>query len=134
MRRSLCLFALACLAFPSPIRGDELTIKEIARGSIDDVSLLKNAPKNAAIGTTKELKELCTAWKIDVPKVDFAKHLVVVGTWPGSSFSAQVELKDTALTVRFMGSKDLRPGFRYFLATCPRTGVKKVNGTDLTND
>ena len=116
------------------VAGDVKTVV-IAKGSIADVNLAAVAPANGVLATDKELQELCKAWKIDMPKVDFAKDLVIVGTTRGSLLSPMVKLDDDGtLVVNFEFTTDFGQGFRYLLATCPRDGVKKVKSAELRKE
>lgn len=108
--------------------------KELAKGSIDDETLQKEAPAGGVIATQKDLDKLAKAWKIEAPKVDFAKELVIVGTWKGSSFGPRTTVTNGDLKVTFSGTKDLRPGFRFHFASFPREGVKTVNGKELAKE
>ena len=69
-----------------------------------------------------------------VPKVDFAKELLVVGTWKGSVFSIRTTVKDGDLTVSGFGTKDLRPGFRWKIQSLSREGIKTVQGKELPKE
>ena len=123
---------VAAFAF-SPVcaTADELKLKELASGSIADETVQKAAPADGVIASKVELEKLCKAWKIDAPKVDFKESLVLVGTWKGTSFSVEAMSTDGDLKVRFLGTKDLRDGFRYHIMLCPRAGIKTVGGKAL---
>jgi hypothetical protein len=105
------------------------------QGSVDDEKLLKDAP--AAVTSKKGLGKLWKAWKVadKMPEVDFTKEVVVLTTTRGSRVKLAASLDDKGnLQVFGLGTRDLRPGFRYVLATVPREGVKKVNGKDLPKE
>ena len=70
----------------------------------------------------------------DAPKVDFTKELLVVGTWKGSSFNLTPTVKDGDLSVSAVGTKDLRPGFRWKVVSVKRDGIKTVQGKDLPKE
>jgi hypothetical protein len=100
-------------------------------GSVDD----EKAPKPEFITSAKEFAAIWKAWKIegDVPKVDFAKDLVVAIYSVGSKLDlAGASLDDNGnLTVLGFGTRDIRPGFRYVLGVVSRDGVKTVNKKKL---
>ncbi len=102
-------------------------------GSVDDLSLRKEAPE--FILSAQELEKLWGAWKVPgpIPQVDFAKNLVVVATTQGSRMRLGASLDGKGnLQVLSMTTRDLRPGFRYVIAVVSRAGVKTVNGKELT--
>jgi hypothetical protein len=105
------------------------------KGSVDDEAQLRGAPE--CITSAKALEKLWKAWKIEgnVPKVDFDKEIVVVGTTRGSKLilSATLDANDN-LEVLGVATRDLLPGFRYVLATVSREGVKTVNKKNLPID
>ena len=96
-------------------------------GSVEDEKLMKPD----CITSAKGLEAVWKAWKIDgdVPKVDFAKDIVVAVYSPGSKLNiAGANLDDKGnLEVLGFGTRDLRPGFRYVLGVVSRDGVKTVN-------
>ncbi len=105
------------------------------KGSNDDDKLVKDAP--TVITTAKGLEKLWTAWKVDgkVPDVDFDKEIVAVTTTVGSKVSLFASLSDKGdLQVGGLATRDLRPGFRYVIATLPKEGVKTVNGKELPKE
>src|SRR5207247_352974 len=102
------------------------------KGSNDDEKLVKDAP--TIITTAKALEKLWTAWKVEgkVPEVDFDKEIVAITTTVGSRLSLAATLDDKGdLQVGGIATRDLRPGFRYVIATLPKEGVKTINGKDL---
>jgi hypothetical protein len=104
-------------------------------GSIDDEALQKEMPANGVIVSQKGYDALAKAWGIkDAPKVDFAKEILVVGTWKGSVFSVKATVKDGDLTVSGGGTKDLRPGFRWQVKSITREGIKTVQGKELPKE
>lgn len=96
-------------------------------GSVDD----EKAIKPEAINSTQGLEAVWKAWKIagDVPKVDFTKDIVVAVYSVGSKLNmAGANLDDKGnLDVLGLGTRDIRPGFRYVLGVVSRDGVKTVN-------
>ena len=123
------------VAFTAPARADKKPVKTTKEfsGSVDDEALHKDAP--AVIASAKALESLWKSWKIadKQPEVDFAKQLVVITTSRGSKVSLRAILDDTKgdLQVLGLGTRDLRPGFRYVIGLVSRDGVKTVNGKNL---
>jgi hypothetical protein len=103
-------------------------------GSVED----EKAIKPECITSAKGLEALWKAWKIegDVPKVDFAKDIVVAAYSFGSKLNmAGANLDDTGdLTVLGVGTRDIRPGFRYVLGVVSKEGVKTVNKKALPKE
>ena len=105
------------------------------KGSVEDDALAKDSP--TVIGDAKALEKLWKAWKIEgkVPGVDFKKQLVIITTTSGSKLRLSATLDDKGnLAVLGLGTRDLRPGFRYVIATVSREGVKTVNGKKLPRE
>jgi hypothetical protein len=105
------------------------------KGSVDDETLAKDAP--AVIVEATALETLWNAWKIQgkVPAVDFKKELIIITTTSGSKLRLSASFDDKGnLEVLGMATRDLRPGFRYVIATVSRTGVKTVNGNKLPKE
>ena len=104
-------------------------------GSIEDEALQKEMPANGVIVSQKGYDALAKAWGIkDAPKVDFAKEILVVGTWKGSVFNLKTAVKDGDLTVSGFGTKDLRPGFRWKVQSISREGIKTIQGKELPKE
>ena len=103
-------------------------------GSVDDEKLAKSAP--TCIASTKALENLWKEWKISdtMPNVDFAKELVVVTTSRGSKLKMSLSIEKGDLKVGGFGTLDLRPGFRYVLATVVRDGITTVNGKPVPKE
>ena len=119
----------------SDARAEKKTVKleNEWKGSVEDKALAKDAP--AVIGDAKALEKLWKAWKIvgDVPAVDFKKQLVIITTTSGSKLRLSAILDEKGnLEVLGLATRDVRPGFRYAIATVSREGVKTVNGKKLT--
>ncbi|HVL11143.1 MAG TPA: hypothetical protein VM529_01170 [Gemmata sp.] len=136
-RVAAALSALALLLAPvaaeEPKKDPKPTVE--LSGSIDDESLQKEMPANGVIVSQKGYDALAKAWGIkDAPKVDFAKELLVVGTWKGSVFNIRTMVKDGDLTVSGFGTKDLRPGFRWKIQSLSREGIKTVQGKELPKE
>jgi len=100
-------------------------------GSVED----EKAMKPEFIVNAKDLEAVWKAWKIEgeMPKVDFTKELVVAVYSVGSKLNlAGANLDDKGnLSVLGFGTRDIRSGFRYVLATVSNDGVKSVNGKAL---
>jgi hypothetical protein len=104
------------------------------RGSVADLELQKKAPPGGVITDRKTFAELHTAWMVggDLPKVDFTRELVLVGTTRGSRMNVDARLnKEGDLQVGFITTDDLREGFRYLMVALPRAGVKSIGGKKL---
>ncbi|MBM3978846.1 MAG: hypothetical protein FJ304_00910 [Planctomycetes bacterium] len=136
MIRSLLVAALAALvlvpfsAAAAEPKADKPTVE--LGGDIKDEALQKSAPASGVIASQKEWDALAKAWGIkDAPKVDFAKELLIVGTWKGSSFNVNANVKDGDLSVSGFGTKDLRDGFRWKVKSIKRDGIKSVQGKPL---
>jgi hypothetical protein len=102
-------------------------------GSVKNESLIKDAP--TLVTTTDALSKLWQTWKIadPKPKVDFKKQLVVLRTARGSILGIMLTLDDKGdLRVTGDSSRDLEPGFRYVIAIVGRSGIKTVNGKQLS--
>ncbi len=106
-------------------------------GKMKDESLRKLAPKSGFIADAETWKKLWTAWRPDeeLPKADFAKELIMVGTVPGPNLVRMRPTIDDSGNVRFTvaGTEIAGPGFGYRLIAISRDGVKTVNGKALTN-
>jgi hypothetical protein len=103
-------------------------------GSVDD----EKASQPPVITSAKALEALWKAWKIpgDMPKVDFTQEIVVAVYSVGSKLNiAGANLDEQGnLEVVGFGTRDIRPGFRYVLATVSKAGVKTVNGKELPRE
>lgn len=131
----LTAFVAAAVA-PSPALAQKkkVEITQKWNGSVDD----EKAMKPEAIVSAKGLEAVWKAWKVkgDVPKVDFEKNIVVAVYSVGSSLNmAGANLNDKGdLTVLGLGTRDIRPGFRYVLGVVSREGIKTVNKKDLPKE
>ena len=88
------------------------------------------------ISSADALAKLWKDWNITapMPEVDFSREIVVVTTTRGSRLRLMLTLDDNGnLEVGGISTRDLRPGFRYVIATVSREGVKTVNGQELPN-
>jgi hypothetical protein len=105
------------------------------KGSVENEELAKDAP--ASIVDAKALEKLWKAWKIEdqAPKVDFKRELLILTTTSGSKLRLSASLDGKGnLEVLGMATRDLRPGFRYVIATVSREGVETVNGKKLPKE
>ncbi len=100
-------------------------------GSVEDDKL----PKPEFITNSKGLETIWKAWKVkgDVPKVDFAKNIIVAVYTSGSRLSITGAKLDDAgnLEVLAISTADFGPGFRYVLGVVSKDGVKTVNKKNL---
>jgi hypothetical protein len=104
-------------------------------GSVEDERLAKDVP--AVVTNSKALAKIWKDWKLTdkMPEVDFKKELVVVSTTRGSKLTLALALDERGdLRVGGIATRDLRPGFRYAIATVTNAGVKSVNGKALPKE
>jgi hypothetical protein len=137
----ICASALAALTLaavlstPGPALAEKRQVEPTRtwKGAVVDESRLpKEFPR--VIDRGAKLQELWERWQIKepMPQVNFARELVVAVTTSGSVLRLALTLDDRGnLEVGGMSSMDLRPGFRYIIATVSRAGVKTVNGKKL---
>ena len=126
----VALFAAEVRAQPKPVK-----FTHEWKGSVADEKLQKGAPE--CITSAKGLEKLWKEWKIEdkMPKIDFDKEIVVIGTTVGSKLNLSAKLDDKGnLEVGGFGTADFGPGFRYVIATVPREGVKTVNKKELPKE
>jgi hypothetical protein len=125
---SLAVAGLAAAA-PTPVKATNTW-----QGSVDDEKLMKEMPENGVIVNAKDWEKLVKAWKVadKVPEVNFDKELIVIGTSVGSKLNLSASLDDKGdLKALGVGTRDIRPGFRYVILSVPKEGVKTVNGKPL---
>jgi hypothetical protein len=119
--------ALAAVAPRAAAQENKVEITRKWSGSVED----EKAIQPECITSSKGLEAVWKAWKVkgDVPRVDFSKHLVVAVYSPGSRLNLSKAALDEHgdLTVVGLGTRDIRPGFRYVLGVVSREGVKTVN-------
>jgi hypothetical protein len=104
------------------------------RGSVDDLALLKKSPPQSYITDQKTFAALWGAWKVGpkLPKIDFAKEIVLIATTQGSNVGLTARLGEKGdLKVDSVATSDLGVGFRYRIVSVPREGVKSINGKPL---
>jgi hypothetical protein len=126
--------ALAVVAPQAAAQGKTVEISKKWSGSVEN----EKAIKPEFITSSKKLEAVWKAWKIkeDLPKIDFTKNIVVAVYSAGSKLKmAGAKLDDKGnLTVLGLGTRDLRPGFRYVLGVVSRAGVKTVNKKELPKE
>src|SRR5689334_22334953 len=134
MQLSTMVVALSSVAFialfASEVQAEGKPVKFTKewKGSVADENLQKKAPE--FITSADQLNKVWKAWEIKdkMPKVDFAKEIVVVATTRGSRLSLSARLNEKGnLEVLGLATRDLGDGFRYVMATVPRKGIKTVN-------
>jgi hypothetical protein len=122
---------VAMMPSPALAQKKKVEITQKWNGSVDD----EKAMKPEAIVSGKGLEAVWKAWNVkgDVPKVDFDKNIVVAVYSVGSSLNmAGANLDDKGnLTVLGLGTRDIRPGFRYVLGVVSREGIVTVNKKEL---
>ena len=117
------------VAAPTPLKASNTWM-----GSIDDEKLAKEMPESGVITNAKDFEKLVKAWKVadKVPEVNFDKEIVLVAQSVGSKLTLGAALDEKGdLKALGLGTKDIRPGFRYVIISVPREGVKTVNGKEL---
>jgi hypothetical protein len=138
MTRSLACAALAASLFALSGRHVARAEEPKATGTVDLASSVPDAGKlNAFEGIgvlldQKEWERLAAAWGIkEVPKVDFSKELLLVGTWRGTNFKFLSQVKNGDRVVEQVGDKNTEPGFRFRVMSLRRAGITKFNGKEL---
>lgn len=138
MTRSFARVALATMLFGTAAVGSVVAEEPKQTKTVDlnssvaDVEKLQSLEGTGVILSQKEWERLAAAWGIkDVPKVDFNKELLLVGTWRGTAFKFLPEIKSGDLTVELVGDKNVEPGFRYRVTSFKRDGITKFQGKDL---
>jgi hypothetical protein len=126
---------LRAVAQQKVVQKKQLKPAKMWSGSVEDERLAKDAP--SFLTNTKALAKLWKDWKLtdNMPEVDFKKELVVVTTTRGSKLTLALTLDERGdLRVGGISTRDLRPGFRYIIATVSNAGVKSVNGKELPRE
>ena len=138
MTRSFLLVAVSGLLFGTVAMRFASADEPKSTGTVDITSSVPDLDKLQGVGGTsvifgqKEWERLAAAWGIkEVPKVDFSKELLLVGTWRGSSFKFLSEVKNGDLQVELVGDKTVEPGFRYRVVSLSRAGITKFQGVPL---
>lgn len=101
-------------------------------GELSDRALESNVPENGIITTQKEWDVVVEKWRLkDVPKVDFTKEILIVGSSRSTTFDLTHVVKNGNLTITNTGVKDTREGFRWRVLSVKREGIKTVQGKEL---
>jgi hypothetical protein len=102
---------------------------------LNDETLKNAAPAKGYVTDAKTLAKLWEAWKVNnkMPKVDFAKVLVLVATSGGpNALSVDVHLDDEGnLTTMCRQTLKDGPGFGYKIIVIKRDGIKTIGGRTL---
>lgn len=126
----LCYLLSAGWVFAS----EQIKPRKVWNGSVSDEALMTDAPEQ--IGGAEEFEKLWKEWKLPgrVPNLDFSNQFIVVVTTRGSQLKLIANLDDQGnLTTAGMGTRDLRPGFRFVFALINREKIKTVNGKQLSS-
>lgn len=103
-------------------------------GKSFDSKLKQLAPESGAIVDGATWKKVWSAWRPmeELPEVDFAKELVLVGTVSGPNLVIMRPVVSDG-NVKFIvgGTKIGGPGFGYKLIKMDRAGIKTVNGKPI---
>ena len=134
-------FAIALTAFLSIITlaaAAEVESTATWSGKVQDATLRKVAPAAGFIGDAETWQRLWTTWRPgeDVPEVDFAAELVLVGTVSGPNLVMMRPTVGDQADVSFVvgGTRMAGPGFGYKLIKISRQGVKTVNGKPVNDE
>jgi hypothetical protein len=134
-----CLAALLLVVFLiGPVAADKKPVMLVKEwpGSVEDEGLMQGAP--TVVTSAARLEKLYKDWKLadKPPQVDFKKELVIIAVTRGSKLRLSAVLDDTSGNLLILGlaTRDLRPGFRYVIATVSREGVKTVDGKELPKE
>ncbi len=104
-------------------------------GVVKDRSLQNAAPAHGTLADSASWKSLWEVWRPnqEVPQVDFAKEIVVVGVVSGPNRVLLRPMLAKGGDLRFIvaGTKMAGPGFGYALVKVSREGVKTVNGKPI---
>jgi hypothetical protein len=115
--------------------GKPLKATNTWKGSVEDGKLQSKCPENGVITKAEDWKNLVKEWKIadKVPEINFDKELIVIAVSVGSKIDVSATVDDKGnLRVLGLGTRDIRPGFRYSIISVPNDGVKTVNGKPLS--
>ena len=106
-------------------------------GQVKDATLRKLAPSTGFIADKQAWEKICLAWRPaeQVPKVDFAKQLVLFGVVPGPNLVLMRPTIDKKGNISFLvaGTKKGGPGFGYKLILISRLGVKAIKGKPIAD-
>lgn len=140
MNRAICfVLSLAVVVLlTAVVHAEKKAVKPTKdwTGSVQNEKLAQDAP--AVVVSKAGLEKLWKAWMLTekMPDVDFTKELLVVQTSRGSQLRLTGATLDDKgdLQALGLGTRDLRPGFRYVIASFSREGVKTVNGKELPKE
>src|SRR5262249_49244762 len=97
-----------------------------------DETKLQGFGGTAVILGQKEWEQLAADWGIKiVPKVDFSKELLLIGTSRGTSFKFLSEVKNGDLIVEIISDKHVKRGFLYTTRPAVRPATRILLGRDL---
>ena len=110
-----------------------------SRPKAADEPLMKEKPASGYIANEKSWAKLWKAWRgnEEVPKVDFDKQLVLVGTvkCARNGMNVRYKLDDKGnLEVTVMQTDIAGPGFNYQIVVVDRNGVKTINGAKIKKE
>ena len=132
--RTLIAFCLA-LAVASVAFADAKSVKPNKNwtGLVKDDTLKKLAPKDGYVVDAKEFEKLWKAWsKDEVPRIDFAKEVVIVTLAAGPNKpEIKATLDEGKLEIKAMQALVAGAGFGYSLATFDRKGITTVRNKKL---
>ncbi len=104
-------------------------------GKVKDKTLSTLAPQSGFVADAKTWTTLWTAWRPgeELPKVDFAQELILVGVVPGPNLVIMRPTINDNGDVKFTvgGTKIGGGGFGYKLLKIGRAGVKTINGKSV---
>ncbi len=136
MKHFLCALSVIMVGFVLNANAQDRkpleTLKEW-RGDNPNEVLSKDAPKFVA--NSKDLEKLWKAWDIKekIPKVDFAKEIILIATTRGSRLNLKATLDEKGdLQLLGIATRDLGPGFRYVIISVNKTGIKTIEGKAIT--
>lgn len=101
-------------------------------GSVTDEAMQENIP--SLITDNIVLRDIWKKWAIkkDMPKVDFAKEILVISNTPGSILQQELWLTANGnLKVATTATKDLQPGFRFIISHIKLNGITSIDGKEL---
>ena len=138
---SLLVIALALPVAASPgakdsdRAGSRLEPLQSWQGIFRSNEALDARPESPIVTDPETWATLWPAWRGDetLPKLDFRRVVVLVGTVPGPN-RARLEATwsdQSSLRTRVWGTRKGGPGFGYVLAVIPRDGLGSVDGANV---
>ena len=97
----------------------------------------KEAPKNGYIVSEKAWAKLWKDWTIagDLPKVDFAKELILVSTNQSNSLGLVAILSDKGnLAIHQLDTAEAKPDCAYRIVLIKREGIKTIAGKPIEKE